>query len=255
MPTRPGSRLDFLLEGPGKRCYVEVKNVTLVVDRIATFPDAVSERGTKHLKELIRLRRQGHRAVLLFVIQRRSCPSFRPADEIDPEYGRWLRRAVKAGVEVYPYGARVTTRAIVLKTRFPCTSEADGAAAGVPELVEGLRTNGKQVSKPFVLSVAKRSRRTRPGSRRFAPSRHQHRLCQSGEYSHEAPAAAVGFIERDIAQADHPARMPSGSGALEKCPAHTPVTSVTVRSGCVTVTSVFSKMPCESKRVGPKRSS
>jgi len=119
VPTRPGSRLDFLLEGHGEQCYVEVKNVTLVVDRVATFPDAVSERGTKHLKELMRLRRQGHRAVLLFVIQRRSCPSFRPADEIDPEYGRWLRRAVKAGVEVYPYGARITTRTISLRDPVP----------------------------------------------------------------------------------------------------------------------------------------
>ncbi len=119
VPTRPGSRLDFLLEGPAEQCYVEVKNVTLVVDRVAAFPDAVSERGTKHLKELIRLRRRGNRAVLLFVIQRAGCPSFRPADEIDPEYGRWLRRAVKAGVEVYPYGARVTTRAIALKDPVP----------------------------------------------------------------------------------------------------------------------------------------
>ena len=119
VPTRPGSRLDFLLEGSGEQCYVEVKNVTLVVDRVATFPDAVSERGTKHLKELMRLRRRGNRAVLLFVIQRRDCPSFRPADEIDPEYGRWLRRAVKAGVEVYPYAARVTTRAISLKAPVP----------------------------------------------------------------------------------------------------------------------------------------
>ena len=93
--------------------------MTLVVDRVAAFPDAVSERGTKHLKELIRLRRRGNRAVLLFVIQRGPCPSFRPADEIDPEYGRWLRRAVKAGVEVYPYGARVTTRAISLKEAVP----------------------------------------------------------------------------------------------------------------------------------------
>lgn len=119
VPTRPGSRLDFLLEGAGQQCYVEVKNVTLVVDRVAAFPDAVSERGTKHLKELMRLRRRGHRAVLLFVVQRESCPRFRPADEIDPEYGRWLRRAVKAGVEVYPYGARVTTRAISVKDPIP----------------------------------------------------------------------------------------------------------------------------------------
>ena len=119
VPTRPGSRLDFLLEGPTERCYVEVKNVTLMVDHVAAFPDAVSERGTKHLKELIRLRRKGHRAVLMFVIQRGRCRSIRPADEIDPEYGRWLRRAVKAGVEVYSYSARVTTRAISLKDAVP----------------------------------------------------------------------------------------------------------------------------------------
>jgi len=119
VPTRPGSRLDFLLENPGQQCYVEVKNVTLVVDGVATFPDAVSERGTRHLKELIRLRRRGHRAVLLFVIQRGPCPSFRPADEIDVEYGRWLRRAARAGVEIYPYRARVTVRGISLSEAVP----------------------------------------------------------------------------------------------------------------------------------------
>ena len=119
VPTRPGSRLDFLLEGADQQCYVEVKNVTLVVDRSATFPDAVSERGTKHLKELMRLRRRGHRAVLLFVIQRADVHSFRPADEIDAEYGRWLRRAAKAGVEIFPYGAKVTARGIALKEAVP----------------------------------------------------------------------------------------------------------------------------------------
>ena len=115
VPTRPGARLDFLLKSTGRQCYVEVKNVTLVVDRIAAFPDAVSDRGTKHLKELIRLRRRGHRAVLLFIIQRGDCASLRPADEIDVEYGRWLRRAAKAGVEIYPYGAKVSVRRISLE--------------------------------------------------------------------------------------------------------------------------------------------
>ena len=117
--TRPGSRLDFLLEGPDQQCYVEVKNVTLVANRVATFPDAVSERGTKHLKELTRLRRRGHRAALLFVIQRGDCPSFRPADKIDAEYGRWLRRAAKAGVEIFPYRTRVTVRGISVTEAVP----------------------------------------------------------------------------------------------------------------------------------------
>lgn len=115
--TRAGTRLDICLEGSPGLCFVEVKNVTLAIDGIAAFPDAVTTRGTKHLRELIRLKRQGHRAVVLFVIQREDCSSFRPADEIDQEYGRWLRRAVRGGVEVLPYQAGVTPEEIVLTRR------------------------------------------------------------------------------------------------------------------------------------------
>lgn len=115
--TRPGTRLDMCLERARGLCFVEVKNVTLAIDGVAAFPDAVTERGTKHLKELIRLRRKGHRTAVVFVIQREDCNGFRPADEIDPEYGRWLRRALKAGVEVVPYQASVTPGEIVLTTR------------------------------------------------------------------------------------------------------------------------------------------
>ena len=115
--TRPGTRLDLRLEGTNGHCYVEVKNVTLAIDGAAAFPDAVTERGTKHLKELIRLRRQGHRAALVFVVQRGDCNYFRPADEIDKEYGRWLRRAIKVGVEALPYRARVTPKEIILTDR------------------------------------------------------------------------------------------------------------------------------------------
>jgi len=115
--TRQGTRLDVCLEGRDGFCFVEIKNVTLAIDGTAAFPDAVTARGKKHLRELIRLKRQGHRAVILFVIQRADCDSFRPADEIDQEYGRWLRRAARAGVEVLPYQARVTPQEIVLTTR------------------------------------------------------------------------------------------------------------------------------------------
>jgi sugar fermentation stimulation protein A len=115
--TRLGTRLDLCLEGKDCHCYVEVKNVTLKLDGAAAFPDAVSERGTKHLKELIRLKRKGYRAAVVFVIQRDDCAVFRPADEIDPEYGRWLRRAIKAGVEALPYRAKVTPEEIVLSER------------------------------------------------------------------------------------------------------------------------------------------
>jgi sugar fermentation stimulation protein A len=108
------SRLDLCLEGDDGCCFVEVKNVTLSFDRAAAFPDAVSERATKHLKELMRLKRQGHRAAVVFVIQRGDCEYFRPADEIDPDYGRWFRRAVKAGVEPLPYVAKVSPKGIMM---------------------------------------------------------------------------------------------------------------------------------------------
>lgn len=115
--TRPGTRLDLCLEGNNGSCFVEVKNVTLTIGGAGAFPDAVTERGAKHLKELMRLKRHGHRAAVLFVVQREDCDYFRPADEIDPEYGRWLRRALKAGVEAFPYRARVTPAEIVLTGR------------------------------------------------------------------------------------------------------------------------------------------
>ncbi len=115
----PGTRLDLCLEQTRHRCYVEVKNVTLALHGVAAFPDAVTERGTKHLKELIRLRREGDRAALVFVVQREDCAEFRPADEIDMEYGHWLRKAVKAGVKVLPYRARVNPREIALTKRLP----------------------------------------------------------------------------------------------------------------------------------------
>jgi sugar fermentation stimulation protein A len=111
------TRLDLCLAGSSGKCFVEVKNVTLAVHRTAAFPDAVSERATKHLKELMRLKRRGHRAAIVFVIQRKDCDFFRPADEIDAEYGRWLRRAVRAGVEALSYRARVTPREINLTER------------------------------------------------------------------------------------------------------------------------------------------
>ena len=115
------TRLDLCLEGPNGNCFIEVKNVTLAMNGTAAFPDAVSERGTKHLKALMRLKRQGHRAAIVFVIQRGDCSTFRPADEIDSEYGRWLRKAVKAGVEALPYRAKVTSREIVLTDRIATT--------------------------------------------------------------------------------------------------------------------------------------
>ncbi|TGU72635.1 DNA/RNA nuclease SfsA [Geomonas terrae] len=107
VPYGTGSRIDLLLTGERGLCYVETKNVTLVKERCALFPDAVSTRGQKHLRELMEMVRQGHRAVNLFVVQRGDGDALAPADAIDPVYGRLLREAAAAGVELLAYQARV----------------------------------------------------------------------------------------------------------------------------------------------------
>ncbi|MGQ0645577.1 MAG: DNA/RNA nuclease SfsA [Elusimicrobiota bacterium] len=106
------SRLDFLLEGPAGRCFMEVKNVSLVEDGVASFPDAVTERGKRHLEELIKVQKEGHRAVMFFLVQRSDGKIFRPADHIDPAYGRALRRARDAGVSVCVYRADVSPQSV-----------------------------------------------------------------------------------------------------------------------------------------------
>ncbi len=115
------SRIDLLLSSDVQvPCYVEIKNVTARDDGdMAIFPDAVSTRGQKHLRELMHVVEQGHRAVLVFCIQRQDVESFRPADEIDPDYGDYLRNAVEKGVEVVAYKAKVSPREISLSKAVP----------------------------------------------------------------------------------------------------------------------------------------
>ncbi len=114
------SRIDLLLEEENRPpCYVEVKNVTLVEEKIALFPDAVTTRGAKHLRELMEVVRQGGRGVLVFCVQRADAMEVRPADAIDPEYGRTLRQALMAGVEAYAYQANPTPEEICLDRPLP----------------------------------------------------------------------------------------------------------------------------------------
>jgi sugar fermentation stimulation protein A len=101
------SRLDLALavdqaalESGAKLHFVEIKNVSYATAGVAQFPDAVTERGQKHLRDLMRLKSAGHGAELVFVVQRQDCVAFTPADHIDPEYGRLLREAVAVGVAV-----------------------------------------------------------------------------------------------------------------------------------------------------------
>jgi sugar fermentation stimulation protein A len=102
------SRIDILLSGGQRRCYVEIKNVTLVEeDGFYRFPDSVTARGLKHLDELRAVVKKGDRAVMLYVIQRSDGTIFMPAEHIDPQYARKLKIAHREGVEILPYLARV----------------------------------------------------------------------------------------------------------------------------------------------------
>jgi len=112
------SRIDLLLSN-GHQCYVEVKNVTLADDGIAYFPDAVTERGKKHLHELIKVVENGDRGVMFYLVQRQDTELFRPAHHIDPKYSETLIRAVDRGVEVLVYQAVISPEEIILGRPLP----------------------------------------------------------------------------------------------------------------------------------------
>ncbi len=108
-----GSRVDFLLEGEGRPpCYVEVKSVTLKRGATAEFPDAVTARGARHLRELMAMRQAGSRAVMLFIAQRNDCQRLTIAGDIDPAYAAALARAQEAGVEVIAQACSVSPAGI-----------------------------------------------------------------------------------------------------------------------------------------------
>ncbi len=115
------SRIDFYQDGHPTLppCYIEVKNVTLKLDHVAQFPDSVSVRGQKHLRELMELKKMGFRAVMLFVVQREDVSLFRPASGIDPVYGRLLKEAKEAGVEILVYQCKMDLSELKLGAPLP----------------------------------------------------------------------------------------------------------------------------------------
>jgi sugar fermentation stimulation protein A len=110
------SRIDFVL-GKRGQCMVEVKNVTLVENGVARFPDCVSTRAAKHVRHLIAHVEAGNTAAVLFVIQHHAARVFTPADDLDPEFGRILRVAAKTGVKIEAWKAEVSPKGIWLKER------------------------------------------------------------------------------------------------------------------------------------------
>ena len=101
--TVENSRIDIYLANENEECYVEVKGVTLIVDGEARFPDAPTERGAKHLKELMKLKKQGNRCCVFFLIQHPLGKFFRPNWENDPVFSQTLNEAYESGVEILVY--------------------------------------------------------------------------------------------------------------------------------------------------------
>ena len=107
------TRFDFLLLNNEKKCFLEVKNVTLMRKKnIAEFPDAVTSRGTKHLRELIIAKKKGYDAYMLYLIQRDDCKSFKIAGDIDPDYKNAFNEAVKNGVKILCYDCKLNNEEI-----------------------------------------------------------------------------------------------------------------------------------------------
>ena len=118
---RDRSRVDFLLSGPGRRdCYLEVKSVTLSRQPgLAEFPDSVTARGAKHLVDLAAMVAEGHRAVLLFLVQRGDCVRVEVAGDIDPAYAAAFDTARAAGVEVMCFDCAIGPDGIAMRTAVP----------------------------------------------------------------------------------------------------------------------------------------
>jgi sugar fermentation stimulation protein A len=113
------SRFDLMAKNSKETCFIEVKNVTLKEGKYALFPDAVTSRGKKHLETLVKVKEQGMRAVMLYVIQRTDVEIFSTAKQIDPEYSKALKSAFENGVEIIPIQVKVTPVKIEIVKELP----------------------------------------------------------------------------------------------------------------------------------------
>ena len=114
------SRIDIVLESPNlQSCFVEVKSVTMCNKNLALFPDSVTARGAKHLRELSNQVQIGNRAVIFYLVQRDICDAFEVAGDIDAQYEEELTSAFKVGVEVLCYRCKISTEEIVVGPSLP----------------------------------------------------------------------------------------------------------------------------------------
>lgn len=113
------SKIDFLLSCEEQRCYVEVKSVTLLQDGVGMFPDTQTQRGQKHLRELMAIAEQGFSAAILFCVQHTGIKQVKVADQLDPIYAELMLQAIDAGVEVLAYSCDFSETGIVLSHKVP----------------------------------------------------------------------------------------------------------------------------------------
>jgi len=112
------TRFDFLISNNKEKCFLEVKNVTLLrQDNIAEFPDAITSRGTKHLKELIKAKRKGYESYMLYLIQRDDCNFFKIANDIDEEYKNTFDEALNNGVKMLCYDCKLNNEEIIINNQ------------------------------------------------------------------------------------------------------------------------------------------
>ena len=113
-----GTRFDFLLSNDKEKCFLEVKNVTLLREnKIAEFPDAITSRGTKHLNELCNAKKKGYQSYIFYLIQRENCNSFKIAKDIDEEYKIAFSKALKSGIKVLCYNCKLNNKEIKLNNQ------------------------------------------------------------------------------------------------------------------------------------------
>jgi len=113
------SRFDIMAKNETETCFFEVKNVSMKEGNFALFPDAITTRGKKHLETLIRVKKSGMRAIMLYIVQRCDVDTFSTAKEIDPEYAKTLKKAFDSGIEIFVFQAKVTATSIIITKRIP----------------------------------------------------------------------------------------------------------------------------------------
>ena len=112
------TRFDFFLRNKNKKCFLEIKNVTLKRNKkIAEFPDAITTRGKKHLLNLIKAKKEGFDSYILYLIQRSDCDSFKIAEDIDFEYKNAFDKALKAGVQILCYDCKITNEEVKISNQ------------------------------------------------------------------------------------------------------------------------------------------